>query len=255
MALTDGLIGCWSPGVKGSGYLLPDLSTRRNHGTLSGMTAADWVPSAVRGQHQTCVQGDANDNVITTALRLPTSSMSYGGWINPTVLTGFPNNRPFGEADAGGGAAGSSLLIEATGAYAVFRGGTATDINARTASANPLRTWSLYVVVLGSRPELYKDSVLIGSSSGTTIASWNNGFRILADANSINFGWNGLVGEVCVWNRPILQSEIADWFRKGSGAIGRQLTGQTRRPVYGAAPSFRPAWALRRSQIIGGGLR
>lgn len=254
MALTDGLIGCWSPGVKGSGYLLPDLSTRRNHGTLSGMTAADWVPSAVRGQHQTCVQGDANNNVITTALRLPTSSMSYGGWINPTALIGFPNNRPFGEADSGGGS-GSSLLIEATGAYAVFRGGTATDINARTASANPLETWALYVVVLGTRPELYKNGLLIGSSSGTTIASRNNGFRICVDDTNLSLGFNGLFGEVCVWNRPILQSEIADWFRRGSGVIGRQLTGQTRRPVYGAAPTFRPAWALRRSQIIGGGLR
>jgi len=208
MALTDGILGCWSPGVKGSGYLLPDLSSRGNHGALTGMTAADWVPSPVRGRHQTCVQGDASNNLITTALRLPISNMSYGGWINPTALLGFPNNRPFGEADSSGGLSGSSLLIEQTGAYVVCRGGTATDISARTASANPLRTWCLYVVVLGNRPELYKNGVLIGSSSGTTIASRNIGFRVLADDQvNLGLGWNGLVGEICVWNRPLSQPE------------------------------------------------
>ena len=235
--------------MRGSGYLLPDLSGRRNHGALSGMTAADWVPSAVRGQHQTCVQGDASNNVITTALRLPTSSMSYGGWINPTALGVFPRNRPFGEADATGGASGSSLLIEAAGAYVALRGGSATDINARSASANPLGTWALYVVVLGTRPELYKNGLLIGSSSGTTIAPRNSGFRICVDDTDLSFGFNGLLGEVCVWNRPILQPEIADWFCKGSGAIGRQLTGQMRRRVYGFVPA---ATGARRRRILTG---
>jgi hypothetical protein len=104
---------------------------------------------------------------------------------------------------------------------------------------------------------LYKNGVLLASATGTTIASYNQGFRILNDDSaSPTFGVNGLVGEVCVWNRPLGSAEIYDLYRRGNGAIGRELTGQTRRRTYGfVAAGFRPYWAARRTQIIGGGVR
>ena len=63
-------------------------------------------------------------------------------------------------------------------------------------------------------------------------------------------------GEVTVWSgRAIADAEAAELYRLGNGAIGRQLTGQTRRRVYGFVPAgFKAYWARRNSQIIGGGV-
>ena len=67
---------------------------------------------------------------------------------------------------------------------------------------------------------------------------------------------NALVGEVTIYQRALTQPEIYEVFRSGNGAIGRQLTGQTRRRVYGFVPAaFRAYWARRQNQIVGGGVR
>lgn len=255
MSLTDGIVGCWSPSVRGSGYLLPDLSGRGNHGTLTNMTTSDWQAANAPGLSGVTVNGDANNNRIATALRLPTANMSYGGWVRPRNLTSaIARDRPFGEADSQSGGTGTSVLLRTTGPYVVLRGGTGMDINASSIMGNGI--WYLVVVVLASRPEVYQNGVLVGSSTGTTIASRNIGFQILVDDNTnLTNGIDGLVGEVCVWRRPLAQSEICDWYRQGNGAIGRQLTGQTRRRVYGFVPAgFRAYWARRQNQIIGGGV-
>lgn len=255
MPLLDGIIGCWSPSIRGSGYLLPDL-VRGNHGTLNNMTISDWQAANAPGLSGNMVNGDATNNRIATALRLPTANMSYGGWVRPRNLTAtIAKDRPFGEADSQSGATGTSVLLRTTGPYVVVRGGTGTDINASSTMANGI--WYLVVVVLGSRPEVYQNGVLVGSSTGTTIASRNVGFQILVDDTlNLTNGIDGLVGEVCVWNRPLAHAEIRDWYRQGNGGIGRQLTGQTRRRVYGLAPAagFKAYWARRQNQIIGGGV-
>ena len=181
--------------------------------------------------------------------------MSYGGWVLGRNLTAaIARDRPFGEADSGSGGTGSSLLLRTTGPYVVMRGGTGTDINASSTVSNDL--WYLFVVTLGARPEVYQNGALVGSSTGTTLGSRNVGFQIMVDdiVNPTN-GINGLVGEVCVWNRALTQPEVLEWFRRGNGAIGRQLTGQTRRRTYGfVAAGFKPYWARRQNQIIGGGV-
>ena len=255
MSLTDGIIGCWSPSVRGSGYLLPDLSGTGNHGTLNGMSETDWQSATVYGRSGRVLNGDATNNRVATALRLPTSNMTYGGWVLCRALLGGPQrNRPFGEADSQSGVSGSSLLLATSGPYVVFRGSSAGDINASFPLVN--NRWYLFVVVLGRQGEIWVDGRLAGTAAGTTIVSRNVGFQIVVDdiVNPLN-GINGLVGEVCVWNRALAQPEVLEWFRRGNGAIGQQLTGQTRRRVYGFVPAgFRAYWARRQHQIIGGGV-
>ena len=59
---------------------------------------------------------------------------------------------------------------------------------------------------------------------------------------------NAIFGECAIYNRPLADAEISDLYRQGNGAIGRQLTGQTRRRVYGFAPST----GARRRRILTG---
>lgn len=254
MALRDNVIGCWTPTVKATGFTLPDYSVRCNHGTLNGIDVSDWRAASFPGQSGFAVNGDATNNRIGTALRLPTSNMTYGGWVlGRNLTTSISGNRPFGEADSAFGANGSSLLLRTTGPFVVLRGGTASDVNASSTVSN--NVWYLFVVVLGSRPEVWQNGVLVGSSTGTTIASRSVGFQILVDdtANLTN-GINGLVGEVAVWNRALTAAEIQQWYVRGNGAVYRALT--TRRLTYGfVAAGFKPYWSRQRTQLIGGGLR
>jgi hypothetical protein len=68
--------------------------------------------------------------------------------------------------------------------------------------------------------------------------------------------WQGQIGEIAIFERALADAEFADLYRRGNGAIGRALTGQTRRRTYGfVAAGFRPYWAARRTQVIGGGVR
>jgi hypothetical protein len=254
MALTDNIIGCWSPSVRGGdGAILPDLSGRNNHGTLNGMSGTDLQSASVYGRSGRVLNGDATNNRVATALRLPTSSMTYGGWVICRALGGLGSNRPFGEADSAAGITGSSLLLTTSGPYVALRGSGASDISPSFPLVN--NRWYLFVIVLGRQAEIWVDGRLVGSNTSTAITSRNVGFQILVDdiVNPTN-GINGLVGEVCVWNRALTQSEVLEWFRRGNGAIGQTLTGRTRRRTYGfVAAGFKPYWARRQRQIIGGG--
>jgi hypothetical protein len=254
MALRDNVTGCWNPAAGATGFTLLDYSGRSNHGTFNGMDVSDWRTASPPKQTGFVLNGDATNNRVATALRLPTSNMTYGGWVLSRALTTTADaNRPFGEADSLFGFSGCSLLLRSNGPYVVMRGGTTSDFSASTTVAN--NVWYLFVVTLGSRPEVYQNGVLVGSGTGTTITSRNVGFQILNDdIVNLNKGINGLVGEVCVWNRALTAAEILQWYIGGNGAVYRAMTKRQR--TYGfVAAGFRPYWAQQRTQLIGGGLR
>jgi len=60
---------------------------------------------------------------------------------------------------------------------------------------------------------------------------------------------NGQIGEFTWWNRSVTAAEMGEVYRQGNGGIGRQLTGQTRRRVYGFVPA---ATGARRRRILTG---
>jgi len=84
----------------------------------------------------------------------------------------------------------------------------------------------------------------------------SNGILAIGRAGSFAGSYvNGQIGEVTIYSRALTQPEVLELFRRGNGAIGRELTGQTRRRVYGFVPAgFKAYWARRQNQIIGGGV-
>jgi hypothetical protein len=58
----------------------------------------------------------------------------------------------------------------------------------------------------------------------------------------------GSIGERAIWRRALTAPEFAEIYRRGNGYIGRELTGQTRRRIYG----FVPSTGARRRRLLTG---
>lgn len=88
MALSDGLVGYWSPWLGSSGYRLLDRA-RSNHGTLTNMDAGtDWVGSTIRGRSGYALDFDgANDHAATSAWRGMSGDYSASVWFRTSFAT------------------------------------------------------------------------------------------------------------------------------------------------------------------------
>ena len=257
MSLTDGIIGCWSPSIRGSGYLLPDLSGRGNHGVLTNMDAGtDWPGAAVRGTHGRVVDYDGSNDYTDCGLRLNAAlvdKLTISMWAvfrtrNAVIV-------PISNLSAG-----------ADNGFALEMGRTANKLtwlqNGATVDATSTGSitdadWHHVVVARNGTTGSWTITFAIDGVISTHITSANpaaassSGILAIGRYGSYTggFNFNGQIGEVTIYQRALPEAEIRDLFRQGNGAIGRQLTGQTRRRVYG----FVPSTGARRRRILCGG--
>jgi hypothetical protein len=241
MAITDGIVGCWSPSLGASGYRLLDRSGRGNHGTLTNMDAGtDWVGTSAG----LSLDFDGTNDRVVTALSVPTSRMSFSGWGRLRTYNSL-NRRICGDADSVGGSKGTDFIFGSSQYYWVLRGGTAADVSITTTV--PLATWVHFCCSLGDAPRMYINGSLAATGTGTTFAANSGQWKIGSDDGDAS-SFDGQIGECCVWSRALTAAEIYDLYRRGNGAIGRELTGQTRRRSYG----FVAATGARRRRILCG---
>ena len=250
MALTDGIIGCWSPSIRGSGYTLPDLA-RGNHGTLTNMDAATaWEPAAVRGVHARTNRHDGTNDYVTGSPRaiIGLGDQSWCAWV--LVRSGYgvlahSNWTP-------------GMLWYVGNVNVLFNQGIYFANSATAAVGATMMTYNAWNHVGWCRRGTNLDIYFNGRLDVTRTSNTGPTF-----ANTLDWGgyagsteWlPGSIGERAVFNRALTAAEFAEIYRQGNGAIGRQLTGQTRRRVYGFVPAgFRAYLARRQNQIIGGGV-
>jgi hypothetical protein len=251
MAITDGIIGCWSPSVRGAGLLLPDLA-RGNHAVI---TLADpssmWKAATIYGKAGRVYELDGSDDNVAITCNLPSQAFSLAMWIYPIGTYFAP--YVFGSQAFSLSMNGSTF----SNAMVMVRGGSSSQTANNTSP--PSNQWAFVTatlragraepasITLNGRPVALTTQ---GITTDVAVTSMRIGSRI------DGFGRNqARYGEVTVWSgRAITDAEAAEMWRQGNGAIGRQLTGQTRRRTYGFVQAgFRPYWARRQSQIIGGG--
>lgn len=252
MALTDGVASCYSPGIKGSGYLLSDLGPRRNNATLLNMDSTDWVgaPNGVMLDFVAASQQEAkaaftpititNQATISIWARYATgANLSFSrifcfGNASPTrffYITYMPSEGRFGSG--------------------VFNG--SMDYYADGMITTAANTISHVVAVFGA------DSLrLFVNGRADTVRSIPAGYSIgLITQSSVgrlpNYSQfaNCQIGECVFWNRAVSHAEAIELYRSGNGAIGRMLTGQTRRPSYGNGARFKAAWARGSNALLG----
>lgn len=263
MSLTDGIVGCWSPSVRGSGYLLPDLSGRGNHGTLTNMDAGtDWPGAAVRGVHGRVLDYDAtNDSTLLNrnSVILGLTACSVVAWVMARTygidgksvfslpISNTADTSPFQVLNLGVTLSGQVTASVGNGlTRSVY---TATD---RVTTAN---TWCCIATIWSGLDVTAAMDGRVSSSStsanysriGVSAASLGTA-RIGSYRDEAIYTWDGQIGEVSLFNRRLTAAEVMDIYRSGNGAIGRQLTGQTRRRVYG----FVPPTGVRRRRILTG---
>jgi len=248
MALTDGIVGCWSPSVRGSGYLLPDLSGRGNHGTLTNMAGNDWVGASVRGVSGTVLDYDgSNDRVacgVNGMASMPAITMHCWAYLRSTADEMLVNLKPTNTM--------ANMFLFSGSLH--LRGGSLTAVIASSSTTN---RWQNFTgTIAGTTGTLYIDGVSVATGTITAVGASPTGVDIGAFSDvGGGFFVNGQIGEVAIYKRALGATEIAELYRRGNGAIGRELTGQTRRRVYGFVPAgFRAYWVQQKSRVIGGGV-
>ena len=257
MALTDGIVGCWSPSIAGSGYLLPDLSGRANHGTLTNMDAGtDWPGAAVQGVSGRVLDFDgSNDYVAFTQARnirslCGGSAATIAFWVHPRSTT---RGAYIADWDSGGGNQSVRIEMSAFGGTAGRIGGnvlSGSGTPIETSASPALNQWHhIAIAQTGSGHRLFWNGVLDATDQQGTNAVASTIRPAIGRGGEFALLYaNAMIGELGLFNRALSSAEVLDIYRSGNGAIGRQLTGQTRRRVYG----FVPATGARRRRILTG---
>ena len=261
MPLLDGIIGCWSPSVRGSGYLLPDLSGRGNHGTLTNIDAGTgWPGATVRGVHGRVLDYDGTNDYTDCGSRMNTAcdgNVTVSMWLRVNKQNAL--QCLLANVAASGSNCNIGLIFTATNRLGWTQAATSIDATGATITdtqwhhvcvtrSGVTNSWTIGVWVDGA--------VTTATTAANPTAAASNGAITFGRAGSFAGVYaQAAIGETALYQRALATAEIRELLRQGNGAIGRQLTGQTRRRVYGTGARFNAAWALRRSQIIGGGLR
>jgi hypothetical protein len=253
MALTDNIIACYSPSVRGSGLLLPDLTGRGNHGTLTNFDQATaWEPAAIRGVSGRTNRHDGSNDYVTGSARaiIGLGDMSWCAWV--LVRSGY------GVLAHSNWTAGMLWYVGNAGAGVVNQGIYFAN-NATAAVGSTSLTYNVWNHVGWCRRGTSLDIYLNGRLDVTRTSNTGPTF-----ANTLDWGgyagsseWlPGSIGERAVFNRALTAAEFYEIFRRGNGAIGRELTGQSWRRSYALkvpAAVVKSYLFANRGQVIGGG--
>jgi hypothetical protein len=251
MSLTDGIIGCWSPSLGASGYRLLDRSGRGNHGTLTNMDAGtDWVgTSAGLG-----LDLDGSNDHIPCGTRLNSELV---GNLTVSVWGRFrsysPDNAILSNINTGG-AGGFGLTLGATAnKISWLQNGASYDLTSTVTISDA--NWHHVVLSRYGATGAWTLAMYIDGVGNTGTTSVNP--AAATTSGNLTFGRYGdfagsyanmIFGETAIFSRALTAAEVRDLYIRGNGAIGRALTGQTRRRTYG----FVAATGARRRRIITG---
>jgi len=202
-SLWTGCVGAWNPGLGPSGLTLRDWSGRGIHGVLTN--GPTWTTSG--GSHALSMDG-SNDVVVVpanNALNL-TSGITVAAWIYPTAVGGGYKiiccKRIGGAAPT---ACNYQLNLHTTaGALEWY------DLTERISSyVPPLNNWTLVggTVTAAGRLDLWANGISVYNTTG--ISQTSNAAELLIGARPLDYSeaFLGRMGEVRVYNRPLLASE------------------------------------------------
>jgi hypothetical protein len=251
MSLTDGIIGCWSPSLGASGYRLLDRSGRGNHGTLTNMDSTDWTGTPVG---LALDYDGTNDHVaLTRNLFSGLSVVTVAAWMKPRSTTSrteitqgadSSNRCGFSLAEDG-----NAYVLNFVGAISGFGYASWSGLGV-TRFVHAVWVYNGGGAANADRGKIYLNGVqqsLTFAGTMTTGAISQSGTPYIGARPGPATYSDGQISEVAVYNRELTPTEVRDLYRRGNGAIGRELTGQTRRRIYGFV-----ATGARRRRILCG---
>lgn len=254
MALLDAIAGCWSPSHGATGYLLRDMTTRENHGRLIGWTSGQaWVGTSKRL---------ALESISPSYRYVDCGTMSGLSLAYPFTMTAWvynaqvsPDAAPIAKTQASAGYSGPIIWLNSSKINAYWAGGVRAT---GATNVTNVAAWQMFGICwTGSTAKVFLNGRLDGSAA-TTVApdATTSALSIMSYGAGTGRAMWGQVSECAVWTRALADAEFLELYRRDAGYLARELTQTTRMRTYGfVPPSFKAAWASRRSQIIGGGLR
>lgn len=256
MALSDGLVGYWSPWLGSSGYRLLDR-VRSNHGTLTNMDAGtDWLGSTVRGNSGRVLDFDGTDDHVNVGNRSVlgfdfSSRFTLSAWIKTTGSSGGIIGKRV--------SAGWYMSLEGANILGLVLQGTSSAVIVNSvASGISDGNWHLVQATYTGNSNASGISLFVdGRSVSTTtilnsaIGSMTNAIDVCIGSITTNaFRFTGQIAENAVWNRVLTLGEIQELYRLGPGWYHPYA-----KRVYGyAIAGFKAYWHRRQSQLIGGGV-
>jgi hypothetical protein len=183
-----------------------DTSGNGNHGIVFGDIT--FVPDIINGRAAAFNQANANIVCPNIFLTQP-GSFSISWWLYPESHT--DSNQQMRSVNGWG-----SFVFHTTSSGSFYVG---TDVSGRLTpgafSQNmTLNQWQHYVFTYQSGTgSLYKNGQLIGAKPGMQNSSNWGGFQM---GNGSVHTIDGLIDEVCVYNRAILQAEINQLYHADS---------------------------------------
>jgi hypothetical protein len=255
--LNRGLLGRWKaiPGLMG-GSRFVDLCNR-NPGTL---TTATWASALNRSGGMGSVGKDSSDgpnvNLGVSSFGLGIRrNATFAGWIRsngattaggPVVISDWNSNNGF------------ILRLDNTFApsgltFYVYPNNHRINVSAGVAA----NTWAHLVGVMdGANTYAYINGVQVGTTTlGEDIGSSASPLRLLfrGDLGTTQTG-PGNVDDVAIWNRSLSAPEVAALYNATRREYDPTLNWIRKRSYATAGgAAFKPYWALRRAQVIGGG--
>ena len=263
--LWDGVVGYWAPCLGPTGTRLHDVSRYNNWGTLTNMDAAtDWVIDG--GQYALDFDGT---NDYTTGTPMPiygTMNFTLAAWvyIYSTGQGGSDGLFPVMiQKAAPAAAAGCGMIYFYSGANAgkfmLSTGDGASFSEPLTSSAASItNSWAFVVLVrktgTTNNGTCYVNGVEFPLASSLTVlnVTTTTSFRLAADGSGPFRLGRIIVSDAIGWNRALSQNEVSRLYNLGRGGM---LQRRSRRRAYSQQAAFRPHYAQRNAQLIGGGLR
>ena len=259
MALCDAMVGAWSPWLGCSGYRLLDRSGNGSHGVLTNMAGTAWTANTIAGRSGNTLRFDGVNDFVNIPVSgwlntNYTAGITFGGWVYPTTSGQY--QMVFGKTVGSGSNRDFAVfLAPSTSQYYVALRGTSLGENGTVLSLSSswsVNAWNLLLVS-------YAAGSLVTTLNGKTAhtATYTGDVAFSTSTQNLQIGaeisafpLSGQVAEMYLWRRKLQVVEHAEIYRRGPGWFQ-----QLRRRTYGfVAAGFRPYWARRQSQIIGGGV-
>ena len=230
--LTDGLVGHWTFNGQdmdwgSSSAEAIDRSGQANHGDVIGATAVSGISGQGMSFDGVDDYVDAGSNISLDDLHTK-GGMSISAWINPHTAGEGEYGR-IADKDSNFAGAWYFSLHGNTGRQLQFVKDGSTDLYVRSnTNVITFNQWQHVVVawdgsVTATNVHLYVNGVETGYSAQTDGVSLGSeadrNFRIGSRFGG-GFAFNGLIDEVRIYNRALLEDEIGQLYRIGASEIG-----------------------------------
>lgn len=220
MALSDGLVGLWSPFLGSSGYRLLDRSGRGSHGVLETFDAGtDWVGASVKGRSGYALDFDGDTDIVT----FPTPNISFGASASFTMWLRLRNATPSLQSRTGllrtnSGENTHYPWVDGTAYFKIFRTNRVNGID--LSASVDRKQWHLLSVTANAEKYIVRQNeIVVSDVAGQAINFDPYSFSI---SDSSGYYLDGQVAECCLFSVALTQSEIIELWRSGPGWYTRR---------------------------------